>query len=105
MFDKMDFSKMGAMFEEAQKHAQQMEQEAEGKAFTAKSGGGMVQVTMNGKGQVVDIKIDDSLLEDKESLQILLISSINDAAAMVEEDKKHTATQMLSRLGGMGHQN
>jgi len=105
MFDNLDFSKMGTMLEEAQKHAKTMEEEAANKEFTAKSGGGMVKVTMNGKGQVVDIHIDPSLLEDKESLQILLISSINDASAMVEENKKLAATQMLSRLGGFGHQN
>ncbi|MBE0495850.1 MAG: YbaB/EbfC family nucleoid-associated protein [Campylobacterales bacterium] len=105
MFDNLDFSKMGAMFKEAQKHAKEMEAEAANKEFTAKSGGGMVKVTMNGKGEVIDIHIDASLLEDKESLQILLISSINDASAMVEENKKLAATQMLSRLGGFGHQN
>lgn len=104
MFDKLDFSKMGAMFEEAQKQAKQMEEDTLSKEFTAKSGGGLVRVTMNGKAEVIDISIDDSLLEDKESLQILLMSCVNDASAMVEENKKHAATQLLSRLGGFGHQ-
>jgi len=104
MFDQFDFSKMGAMFEAAQKQAKKMQEDAESKTFTAKSGGGMVQVSMNGKGEVIDIGIDDGLLEDKESLQILLISAMNDVCAMVEEDKKHAATQMLSSLGA-GYQN
>jgi DNA-binding YbaB/EbfC family protein len=99
MFDQFDFSKMGAMFEAAQEQAKKMQEDAESKIFTAKSGGGMVKVTMNGKGEVIDIDIDDSLLEDKESLQILLISAINDAINMVEENKKHAAAQMLSSLG------
>lgn len=105
MFDQFDFSKMGAMLEEAQKQAKQMQEDASNKTFTAKSGGGMVKVSMSGKGEVVDIGIDDSLLEDKESLQILLISATNDVLAMVEEDKKNIATQMLTKLGGAGHQN
>jgi hypothetical protein len=104
MFDQFDFSKMGAMFEAAQEQAKKMQEDAESKSFTAKSGGGMVKVSMNGKGEVIDISIDDSLLEDKESLQILLISAMNDVAAMVEEDKKHAAAQMLSSLGA-GYQN
>jgi len=104
MFDQFDFSKMGAMFEAAQEQAKKMQEDAESKTFTAKSGGGMVKVSMNGKGEVIDIAIDDSLLEDKESLQILLISAMNDVNAMVEEDKKHAATQMLSSLGA-GYQN
>jgi hypothetical protein len=99
MFDQFDFSKMGAMFEAAQEQAKKMQEDAESKIFTAKSGGGMVKVTMNGKGEVIDVDIDDSLLEDKESLQILLISAINDAINMVEENKKHAAAQMLSSLG------
>lgn len=94
---------MGAMFEEAQKQAKQMEDDAQSKEFTAKSGGGMVKVTMNGKGEVVDISIDDSLLEDKESLQILLISATNDVMNMVEENKKLAASQMLSSLGGFAN--
>lgn len=104
MFDQFDFSKMGAMFEAAQEQAKKMQEDAESKTFTAKSGGGMVKVSMNGKGEVIDIVIDDGLLEDKESLQILLISAINDVTTMVEDDKKHAATQMLSSLGA-GYQN
>ena len=100
MFDNIDFSKMGAMFEEAQKQAQKMEEDALSKEFTAKSGGGMVKATMNGKGELIDISIDDSLLDDKESMQILLISAINDVASMVEENKKMMATQMLSGFQG-----
>lgn len=102
MFENLDFSKMGAMLEEAQKQAQKMQEDAANKEFTAKSGGGMVSVSMNGNGEVIDITIDDSLLGDKESLQILLISAINDASKMVEDNKKFATAQMLSGIGGFG---
>lgn len=102
MFDNIDFSKMGEMFEEAQKQAQKMQEEAKTKTYTAKSGGGMVSVSINGEGEVNDISIDNSLLEDKESLQILLISATNDAIRMVEDGKKQAASQMLSGMGGYG---
>lgn len=105
MFDGIDFSKMGNMLNEAQKQAQKIQEEAKNKEFSAKSGGGMVKVTMNGANEMIDLEIDNSLLEDKESLQILLISAINDVISMVEEDKKLTASQMLSSFGGFGHQN
>jgi len=100
MFENMDFSKMGEMLEVAQKQAKKMEEEASSKEFTAKSGGGLIKVTLNGHGEVIDLNIDDSLLEDKESLQILLISAINDGIKMVEDNKKLAASQMLSGLGG-----
>jgi DNA-binding YbaB/EbfC family protein len=80
-----------------QKLQEQM-QEQDNKIYTAKSGGGLVEASVNGKFEVVDIKIDDSLLEDKESLQILLMSAINDAIKMAVEDKKAEA---LNMFGGM----
>ena len=88
MLDGFDFSKMGSMFEEAQKKVQEIQEEAKNKTFTAKSGGGLVSVGINGGGEVIDITIDDSLLSDKDSMQILLISAANDALKMVEEDRK-----------------
>ncbi len=102
MFKDIDFSKMGEMLQKVQEEAKKLQEESESKIFTAKSGGGMVKVSANGKGEVVDIEIDDSLLEDKDSLQILLISAINDVLSMVEEEKKLQATNMLGSLGGLG---
>ncbi len=95
MFDKMNFGDLGKVFEELQEKAKKLQEESEKKRFTAKSGGGLVQVTANGKGEIIDIEIDDSLLEDKESLQILLISAINDVLKMVEEDKKRSALGIM----------
>ena len=102
MFENFDFSKMGAMLEEAQKQAQKMQEDASNKQFTAKSGVGLVSVRMDGNGEVNDITIDDSLLSDKESLQILLISAVNDVSKMVEDNKKLATSQMLSGIGGFG---
>ncbi len=100
MFENMDFSKMGEMFQKAQEEAQKLEEERAGKEFTAKSGGGLIKVVGNGKGEIIDIEIDDSLLEDKDALQILLISAVNDLLKMIEEDKKSAAARMLGGLGG-----
>jgi DNA-binding YbaB/EbfC family protein len=102
MFEGMDFSKMGEMLQEAQKNAQKMQEEAKSKVYTAKSGGGLVSISITGEGEVNDITIDDSLLSDKESLQILLMSATNDAIKMVEDSKKLAASQMLQGMGGLG---
>ncbi len=102
MFENIDFSKMGEMLQKAQSEAKKMEEESKTKVFTSKSGGGLIRVSANGTGEIVDIDIDDSLLEDKESLQILLISAVNDVIKMVEDDKKLAASKMLGSLGGFG---
>ena len=99
MFENMDFSKMGEMLQQAQEQATKMQEESAKKEFTSKSGGGMIKVTGNGGGEIIDIEIDNSLLEDKESLQILLISAVNDVNKMIEADRKLAASSMLGGLG------
>jgi len=89
---------MGKMLEALQSQAKAMEEELSERRYTVKSGGGMVKLTLDGKGEAVDLEIDDSLLEDKASLQIILLSAITDGYKMVEDNKKQHA---LGMLGGM----
>ena len=89
---------MGKMLEGMQENASKLQAELESKTFSVKSGGGMVEVSMNGKGEVIDLMIDDSLMEDKDSLQILLIGAINDANKMVQQNQQNSA---MGILGGM----
>jgi len=102
MFEGLDMSKMGQMLEQLQSKAKEMEEQSKSVTLTAKAGGGMVEVSANGMGEVVDITIDDSLLDDKESLQILLISAINDVNRMVEDNKKSQAMGMMGGLNPFG---
>jgi DNA-binding YbaB/EbfC family protein len=94
----MDLNSLNDLMNSFQDKAKDMQEDGENKVFTAKSGGGMVSISMNGNAEVVDLDIDDSLLEDKDALQILLISSINDVVKMAEDYKKQSAMNML---GGM----
>lgn len=98
MFEGLNLGEMGKMVEQMQEKAKELEAQAKNVSFTAKAGGGLVEVTINGGGEVVDLTIDDSLLEDKEALQILLLSAVNDANRMVEENKK---SQAMGLMGGM----
>jgi len=98
MFEGLDMSKMGQMLEQLQSKAKEMEEKSKSVTLTAKAGGGMIEVTANGTGEIVDITIDDSILDDKESLQILLISVINDVNKMVEDNKK---SQAMGMMGGL----
>jgi DNA-binding YbaB/EbfC family protein len=102
MFEGLDISKMGQMMEELQSKAKEMEEQSKNVILTAKAGGGMIEVIANGTGEVIDITIDDSILEDKESLQILLISAINDVNKMVEDNKKSQAMGMMGGLNPFG---
>lgn len=102
MFEGLDMSKMGQMMEELQSKAKEMEAQSKNIILTTKAGGGMIEVTANGKGEIIDITIDDSILDDKESLQILLISAINDIALKVEDNKRSQAMGMMGGLNPFG---
>jgi nucleoid-associated protein EbfC len=74
---------MSKMLEGMQENAAKLQAELESKTFSVKSGGGVIELSVNGKGEVIDLTIDDSLMNDKDSLQILLIGAMNDANKMV----------------------
>lgn len=91
MFGNMDLNEMMKKLQENMKTQ-------DDKTYCAKSGGGLIEASVNGQFELVDLKIDDSLLEDKESLQILIMSAVNDALKMAVEDKK---SQAMNLFGGM----
>ena len=68
--------------------------------MTGASGGGMVQVTLNGKGEMRRIKIDPTLVDPKdvEVLEDLILAAANDAKAKVET---HVGAEMARLTGGL----
>lgn len=102
MFNAEELQKAMASMQEQAKAAQEKMQST---TLSAKAGGGLVSVSASGEGQIIDITIDDSLLEDKESLQILLMSAVNDVLKSVEENKKEAAMGLLGGFGGLGNLN
>ena len=98
------FSNLGDMsklLEGMQENATKLKSDLESKTFKVKSGGGVIEVEVNGVGEVLDLTIDDELLSDKESLQILLIGALNDAYKMVKQNEQNSAMGALGDLGGM----
>jgi DNA-binding YbaB/EbfC family protein len=64
------------------------------------AGGGMVQVTMSGKGELRGVKIDPSLADpdDIEVLEDLIMAAANDAKAKVEA---RVQEEMQKLTGGL----
>ncbi len=81
-----------------QEQIKEMEQKARDKVITSKSGGGLIDVQFNGAGELIDINIDDELLQDKQALQILLISAINEGYKQIEESKKNDLFDQMKNL-------
>jgi nucleoid-associated protein EbfC len=64
------------------------------------SGGGMLQVTLNGKYELKKVKIDPSLVDpnDVEVLEDLLVAAFNDAKGKVEAQMQG---EMAKLTGGL----
>ena len=88
---------LGQMLKQAQemqaKMAELQEQLAQTEVMGA-AGGGMLQVTLNGKGEMRRVKIDPALVDanEVEVLEDLIVAATNDAKAKVE-------AQMAQRMG------
>lgn len=67
---------------------------------TGASGGGLVQVTLNGKGEARGFKIDPSLMKEGEAevLEDLLVAAHNDAKSKIEA---RAAEEMQKITGGL----
>ena len=93
---------MSKMLEGMQENAAKLKIELESKTFSVKTGGGMVELSVNGAGEVIDLNIEDELLSDKESLQILLIGAMNDVNKMVQQNQQSSAMGMLGGMNAFG---
>lgn len=93
---------MGNLMKQAQKMQEDMKrvQDEVAKAeLTGESGAGLVKVVMNGRHDVKQVSIDDSVMsEDKELLEDLLAAAVNDAVRKVEE---YSQEKMSSVTSGM----
>lgn len=104
MFDGIDMKNLNLndMMKQVQDMAQNVQEENAAKVFTSKAGGGMIELSINGNSEVIDLQIDDSLLEDKDALQILLISAMNDVIKQADDNKKSMAMNMMGGFGSFG---
>ena len=104
MFEGLDLKNLNLndMLNQFQEMAKNSKEDNASRIFTSKSGGGMIEISINGNSEVIDLKIDDSLLDDKDSLQILLMSCMNDVIKQSDENKKMMAMNMMGGLGSLG---
>jgi DNA-binding YbaB/EbfC family protein len=99
MFEGMDLNKM---MSQVQEMASKAKEEGASNIFTSKMGGGMIELSINGNSEVINLDIDDSLLEDKDSLKILLISAMNDVIKQADDSKKAMAMNMMGGMNPFG---
>lgn len=94
---------MGKMMKQVQKMQAEMariQEELAEREVKANAGGGMVEVTANGKQEILDIKIDPEAVdpEDVEMLEDMILAAVNEAMRQAQE----MASQEMQKVtGGM----
>lgn len=94
---------MNSMIKQAQKMQEDMaelQNQLAEKEYSAVSGGGMVEVTVNGKHEVANITIKPEVVDpdDIDMLQDLIIAAVNEAMRTADSDSEE---QMQKITGGL----
>ena len=96
---------MNNLMKQAQRMQRQMDEsqkELETKEFTAKAGGGAVEVTVTGKKEITKVKLSEEVVDpdDIEMLEDLVVAAANEALRMAEEANTEMMGKMTGGLGG-----
>ena len=85
---------------EMQDKMQAMQAELENLEIEGSSAGGMVKVTLNGKGLMTNLDIDASLVKEDEGdiLEDLIMAAHNDAKSKVEEETARKTQELTAGL-------
>jgi DNA-binding YbaB/EbfC family protein len=97
-FDTRQFQEM---LQQAQKQAQELQDRMQQTVVEASAGGGTVTVKMNGRKQVLAVRVDPEVVKsgDVEMLQDLVTAAVNAAGQKVDEAMQSTVGGMLGGLG------
>ena len=96
-----DFSKILEQAQQMQSRLEQVQAELAKMTVSGSSGGGMVTVDADGKGQITKVRVDPSIVNasDVEMLEDLLLVALRDA----QQKSADLAKQEMSKLtGGLG---
>ncbi|WP_422744075.1 YbaB/EbfC family nucleoid-associated protein [Mycobacterium sp. WMMD1722] len=98
---------MSALLAQAQQMQQQLMEAQEALANAevhGQAGGGLVQVTMKGSGEVLGVAIDPKVVDpdDVETLQDLIVGAIADASQQVTIMAHDRLGPLAGGMGGLG---
>ena len=98
-----DMAKMKEMMGQAREMQEQMERKLAETIVEASSGGGVVTVKMNGKKEILRIKIEPTAIgssgSDLELLEDLITAAVNEAGRRADQAIKSSVAGMMGSLG------
>jgi DNA-binding YbaB/EbfC family protein len=97
-----DLGKMKEMMGQARQMQEQMERKLSETIVEASTGGGVVTVRMNGKKEILRLKIDPSAIgssgSDLELLEDLIVAAVNEAGRRADDAMKASVAGMMGGL-------
>ncbi|MBR0236333.1 MAG: YbaB/EbfC family nucleoid-associated protein [Clostridia bacterium] len=98
---------MNEMLRQAQKMQEDMAQkqaELEERVYDISAGGGVVNIKINGKKEITELKIAPEIVDpdDVETLEDILIAAVNEAVSKVENTSNEEMQKITGALGGLG---
>ena len=98
---------MNAMLKQAQKMQEDMaalQEELETREYEVKAGGGMVEVKISGKKEILSVKIDPEIVDpdDVETLEDIIVAAVNEAIKRVETTNESEMSKITGSFGMPG---
>ncbi|WP_439541184.1 YbaB/EbfC family nucleoid-associated protein [Hyphomicrobium sp.] len=95
-----DLMGMMKQVQDMQARMQRMQEELGALEVTGSSGGGLVSVTLTGKGDMKRVRIDPSLLkpEEAEIIEDLIVAASSDAKSKVEAQLQEKMSEVTGGL-------
>ena len=92
---------IGKMMKDLQKMQAKLQIEMDALEVDASSGGGVVAVRMNGKKELLSLKLSPESVtpDDPELLEDLVIAAVNEAGRKVDEELQRMTQGMTGGLG------
>jgi len=95
---KSNIAQMMQQAQKMQENLKQAQQELANLEVKGQAGGGLVEVTMSGRHEVRQVRIDESISDDREMVEDLVAAAVNDAVNRVQEASQE---KMSSLAGGL----
>ena len=95
---------MNAMLKQAQKMQEDMatlQEELDSREYDIKAGGGMVEVKINGKREILSVSIKPEIVDpdDVETLEDIIVAGINEAIKTVDTTNESEMSKITGSLG------
>lgn len=99
-----DMQKQLRQLQAMQAEMEQVQAELAEKEITTTSGGGAVEVTVNGNKEITKLNIDKAVVDpdDVEMLQDLVTAAVNEAIRQMEELSEAEMNKVTGGLGDIG---